>query len=258
MTATDLTPPTDQPGGTRATMFDLVLLMAALVGLSWPAFAPSTAMGMTAAAAPVSAMALAATRQQAVRHLPAPEPLRAPATAQPVEPLEAMAPTPAAAVSANGIHRQAGQWQVDAQGMPRGLLVQQLAQLSGSRISVSPGLLDLAPAVTLHLRTPNLADAWRALLGDDFSHALLCQAQACQVWVTGLLRARATAGSATAIMAAAAATAATAEAAATVAPAAPAAPSGDAAAMNPAPTAPRADPPGLFPADPGAPNGEGG
>jgi hypothetical protein len=82
---------------------------------------------------------------------------------------------------------QGGAWVVQAQHMQRGQLAQELARLSGTALLASPALMDRAAPATVQLRTRSLADAWRAVLGNEFSHALMCDAVNCKVWVTGLL-----------------------------------------------------------------------
>ena len=94
---------------------------------------------------------------------------------------------PAHATDAISVSREDSHWVLQARGMPRGQLARQLATQSGTVLNASLTAMDRAAPAVVMLRTRSLSDAWRAVLGDEFSHAVMCDAGRCKVWVTGLL-----------------------------------------------------------------------
>lgn len=85
------------------------------------------------------------------------------------------------------VTHQDGGWTLQAERVQRGQLAQQLARLSGTALQASTALMDRAPPVSVQLHARSLAEAWRAVLGDEFSHALMCAGKQCRVWVMGLV-----------------------------------------------------------------------
>jgi hypothetical protein len=81
------------------------------------------------------------------------------------------------------IERRGGELRIDAHRASRLQAAQRLAALSGSQLLGMPDALAQAPPLTLHWQGPDARAAWSALLGDDVSHALQCDAGACRVWV---------------------------------------------------------------------------
>ncbi len=100
-------------------------------------------------------------------------------------PTQAAPVAPPAAASGLNIRRTAQGWRIDATGASRAQAALPLAALSATPVFGAEHLHESARPLHLHWQGSDLAQAWRAVFGDEFSHALQCQGQACRAWFFG-------------------------------------------------------------------------
>ncbi len=93
-------------------------------------------------------------------------------------PTQAAPVAPPAAASGLNIRRTAQGWRIDATGASRAQAALPLAALSATPVFGAEHLHESARPLHLHWQGSDLAQAWRAVFGDEFSHALQCQGQA--------------------------------------------------------------------------------
>lgn len=87
------------------------------------------------------------------------------------------------APTATRVTHERGRWRVQAEAASRYETARALADLSHSSLPVGLEPLRAAPPLTLQWEGHDLAQAWRAVMGDDASYALHCAQGRCAVWV---------------------------------------------------------------------------
>jgi hypothetical protein len=88
-----------------------------------------------------------------------------------------------AAAPALAIKREGTTIRIAADAASRWEAARQLAALTHVELLGQPEALADAPPITLHWQGRDVQAAWAALLGDETSHALQCDAAGCKVWV---------------------------------------------------------------------------
>lgn len=83
------------------------------------------------------------------------------------------------------ISRAGSDWRIDAQGASRAGAVMELARISATQLFGAESLPRQARPLDLHWQGKDLATAWRAVIGDEFSYALQCQGGRCRAWILG-------------------------------------------------------------------------
>lgn len=121
---------------------------------------------------------------------PSPEPSPPPLLLEPGDDNtgEAIPPLPHSPATANpalNITRHGRTWHIDATGASRLVAAQTFAQLSGSPLRGSVDALSESRPLDLHWQGRDLALAWQALLGNEVSYALQCDARRCRAWIVG-------------------------------------------------------------------------
>ncbi|HEY0858745.1 MAG TPA: hypothetical protein VGE16_16900, partial [Albitalea sp.] len=111
----------------------------------------------------------------------------------PAEALQALAtPPPAPTGSAPAAHGPLavrlvdGELRIEARSASRHDAARLLAQLTGTTLAGDPDTLARARPLTLQWSGRDLRAAWLAVLGDEVSHGLQCEAiGVCRVWMIG-------------------------------------------------------------------------